>query len=68
MNHAHHHIMKINSYSLAHRDLGAFGTINQSAVSTVKEPVGSGLILQDLWYYQFWVTVCNSIVLVLMQN
>lgn len=57
MNHAYHHIMRMKSFSVAARDLVASGASNHSTVISANEKSASALILQNLWYYQIWVTV-----------
>ena len=59
MNHEYHHMHGVLIHVEAQRDLGAYGVLNQSVLHTTIEPNGSGYILQDLWYFQLWVAVCD---------
>lgn len=59
MNHYHHSMLaKIHS-ARSYRDSGDLWTSNQSVSNTSnKAPISQTLILQELWYYRLWVTVC----------
>ena len=59
MNHEYHHLHAARIHLVVQRNLGALGVLNQSGLNTTIKPNGSGYILQDLWYFELWVTVCD---------
>ena len=59
MNHGYHHMRGVRIRIVALRELSVLRVLNQSALHTTNGPIASVQILQDLWYYQLWVAVCN---------
>ena len=59
MNHAHHLMREVRTHIVVQRDLGVLEVLNQSGLHTTIEPITSLYILQNQWYYQLWVTVCD---------
>lgn len=63
-NHAYHHMLGVLNHVVAQRDLRVFVVLSQSALHTANGPNASVQILQDLWYFQLWVTVCDYCILI----
>ena len=58
MNQGYHHMHGARIHMVVMRDLGTLGVLNQSVLNTTIQSNGSSYKLQDLWYFDLWVTVC----------
>ena len=60
MNHAYHHMRLSFAHIAAKWDQNVLSAPNQSALNTTNKPIASVQTLQNLWFYQLWVTVCDD--------